>query len=68
MFLMSYIEEVIMNKLYVFFALVLLSACGSPYDGSWKGVDKFVQDYRLEISGDEAKFIVLNKAWKITRV
>ena len=49
-----------MNKLYVFFALVLLTACGSPYDGSWKGVDEFVQDYRIEISGDEAKFIVLN--------
>tara|TARA_Y100000992_G_scaffold52285_1_gene31020 strand:+ start:320 stop:637 length:318 start_codon:yes stop_codon:yes gene_type:complete len=48
-----------MNKLYAFFALVLLTACGSPYDGSWKGVDEFV-DYKIEISGDEAKFIVLN--------
>ena len=50
-----------MNKLYVFFALVLLTACGSPYDGSWKGVDEFVQDYRIEISGDEAKVIDLNE-------
>ena len=49
-----------MNKLYAFFALVLLTACGSPYDGSWKGVDEFVQDYKIEISGDEAKIIVLN--------
>ena len=42
-----------MNKLYAFFALVFLTACGSPLDGSWSGTGE-AEGYGIEISGEEA--------------
>ena len=43
-----------MNKLYAFFAIIFLSACGSPgIDGSWSDVED--ADVGLEITGDKAK-------------
>ena len=43
-----------MNKLYAFFAIIFLSACGSPgIDGSWSDVED--ADVGLEITGDRAK-------------
>ena len=45
-----------MNKLYAFFALVFLTACGSPgLDGTWSGVGES-KGLLLEITGDEAKY------------
>ncbi len=47
-----------MNKLYAFFALVFLTACGSPLDGSWVGASDDVEGVKIEISGDEAKLML----------
>ena len=47
-----------MNKLYVFCALVFLTACGSPgVDGTWNSVtDVGGVNFEIEITGDLAKF------------
>ena len=46
-----------MNKLYVFCALVFLTACGSPkFDGSWSGVDRS-EGYGVLIQGEKVKLI-----------
>ena len=46
-----------MNKLYAFFALVFLTACGSPkFDGSWSGVDG-AEGYGVLIQGEKVKLL-----------
>jgi hypothetical protein len=45
-----------MNKLYAFLALVFLTACGSPLDGTWSGTGD-AENYAMEVSGEEATLI-----------
>jgi hypothetical protein len=45
-----------MNKLYAFLALVFLTACGSPLDGTWSGTGD-AENYAMEVSGEEAKLV-----------